>query len=172
MGSKDHEKNTDMGKLTLVTPPSFFLTQNKSFCLINLSKNDKDLFADAINKHMPKEDITLYVWDDNNFLNLDIHGNKEDAKHEKIFGSAEPDAKDKDYTWLLNACETSTTVVMNMDYSSHPLKVWSGYILTLAKTYFIHSGHEEAKAYSILNRNKIDDVTQLFSKIKKNMDSQ
>ena len=61
---------------------------------------------------------------------------------------------------------------MNMDYSSHPLKVWSGYILTLATTYFIHSGHEEAKAYSILNRNKIDDVTQLFSKIKKNMDSQ
>ena len=30
------------GTITLVTPPSFFQNQNKSFCLINLSKKDKD----------------------------------------------------------------------------------------------------------------------------------
>ena len=56
-----------LGQITLVTPPSFFQNQNKSFCLVNLSKKDKDNFADQLNKHMPKEDVTIYLWDDNNF---------------------------------------------------------------------------------------------------------
>ena len=56
-----------MGTITMVTPPSFFQNQNKSFCLINLSKKDKDNFADQINKYFPKEDLTIYLWDDNNF---------------------------------------------------------------------------------------------------------
>ena len=46
-----------MGTITMVTPPSFFQNQNKSFCLINLSKKDKDNFADQINKYFPKEDL-------------------------------------------------------------------------------------------------------------------
>ena len=56
-----------MGTITMVTPPSFFQNQNKSFCLINLSKKDKDNFADQINKYFPKEDLTIYLWDDNKF---------------------------------------------------------------------------------------------------------
>lgn len=186
MGKEDIKKNIElekeiptlgrlrkkMGQITLVTPPSFFSNQNKSFCLINLSKRDKDSFADAINKYMPKEDLTLYIWDDNNFSSLDPFGNDEDAEYEKYLEQWKPNQKGRDYTWLLNACRTATTVVMNMDYSSNPLRVWSGYILTLAKTYFIHSGHEEAKAYSVLNRNKIDSIPELFPKIKKNIDSQ
>ena len=47
-----------MGTITMVTPPSFFQNQNRSFCLVNLSKKDKDNFADQINKYFPKEDIT------------------------------------------------------------------------------------------------------------------
>ena len=31
-----------MGTITLVTPPSWFTNQNKSFVLVNLSKRDKD----------------------------------------------------------------------------------------------------------------------------------
>ena len=48
-----------MGTITMVTPPSFFQNQNKSFCLVNLSRRDKDNFADQINKYFPKDDITI-----------------------------------------------------------------------------------------------------------------
>ena len=34
-----------LGTITMVTPPSFFVNQNRSFCLINLSKKDKDMFV-------------------------------------------------------------------------------------------------------------------------------
>jgi hypothetical protein len=161
----------NLGQITLVTPPSFFQNQNRSFCLVNLSKKDKDRFADELNKYMPKEDITIYLWDDNNFSNLDPFGNDEDAEYEKYLENWKPNAKGRDYTWLLNACRAATTVVMNMDYSSNQLKVWSGYILTMTKTYFINSSQDDARAFSVLNRNKIDGVHQLFSKLKKDVDS-
>ena len=155
-----------MGTITMVTPPSFFSNQNRSFVLINLSKRDKDNFADAINKYMPKEDITLYLWDDNNFSNLDPFGTDDDPEYEKYLESWKPNAKGRDYTWLLNACRTATTVVINMDYSSNQLKVWSGYILTLAKTFFVNSNHDDAASFSVLNRNKIGGMAELFPKIK------
>jgi len=160
-----------LGQITLVTPPSFFQNQNRSFCLVNLSKKDKDRFADELNKYMPKEDVTIYLWDDNNFSSLDPFGNDEDAEYEKYLENWKPNAKGRDYTWLLNACRAATTVVMNMDYSSNQLKVWSGYILTMTKTYFINSSQDDARAFSVLNRNKIDGVHQLFTKIKKDIDS-
>ena len=160
-----------MGTVTLVTPHSFFQNQNKSFCLINLSKRDKDAFADAINKHMPKEDITLYLWDDNNFSSLDPFGVDDDVEYEKYLENWKPNKKGRDYTWLLNACRSATVVVMNMDYSSNQLKVWSGYILTLAKTYFLNSNSDDAYSFTVLNRNKINGMHELFSRIKKNMDS-
>ena len=68
---KKLEERKKMGTITMVTPPSFFQNQNRSFVLVNLSKRDKDNFADAINKFLPKEDVTLYLWDDNNFSSLD-----------------------------------------------------------------------------------------------------
>lgn len=168
---KKLELRKKMGTVTLVTPPSFFQNQNKSFCLINLSKRDKDAFADAINKHMPKEDITLYLWDDNNFSSLDPFGVDDDVEYEKYLENWKPNKKGRDYTWLLNACRSATVVVMNMDYSSNQLKVWSGYILTLAKTYFLNSNADDAYSFTVLNRNKINGMHELFTKIKKNMDS-
>jgi hypothetical protein len=33
-----------MGAITLVTPPSFFQNQNRSFCLVNLSKTRQGSF--------------------------------------------------------------------------------------------------------------------------------
>ena len=41
-----------MGTITMVTPPSFFQNQKRSFCLINLSKKDKDNFVDQVKKHL------------------------------------------------------------------------------------------------------------------------
>ena len=55
------ELRKKMGTITMVTPPSFFQNQNRSFCLINLSKKDKDNFADQINKYFPKDDLTIYL---------------------------------------------------------------------------------------------------------------
>ena len=158
-----------MGTITLVTPPSFFTNQNNIFCLVNLSKRDKDNFADNLNKFAPKEDVTIYLWDDNNFSNLDPFGNESDAEYEKYLETWKPNQKGRDYTWLLNACRTSTVVVMNMDYASNPMKVWAGYILTMAKTYFVNSNEDEANALGVLNRNRIRGMHELFPKIQKNI---
>ena len=160
-----------MGTITMVTPPSFFQNQNKSFCLINLSKKDKDNFADQINKYFPKEDLTIYLWDDNNFSALDPFGN-DDPEYEKYLESWAPNKKGRDYTWLLNACRASTTVILNMDYSSNQMKVWSGYILTMAKTWFLNSNTDDSASFGVLNRNKISNMGELFPKIKKLKDNQ
>ena len=159
-----------MGTITMVTPPSFFQNQNKSFCLINLSKKDKDNFADQINKYFPKEDLTIYLWDDNNFSALDPFGT-DDPEYEKYLENWAPNKKGRDYTWLLNACRASTTVILNMDYSSNQMKVWSGYILTMAKTWFLNSNMDDSAAFGVLNRNKINNMGELFPKIKKLKDS-
>lgn len=170
LGEKLTKKKKE-GTITLVTPPSFFQNQNRSFVLINLSKRDKDNFATQVNKFMPKEDITIYLWDDNNFSNLDPLGVEDDPEYERYLENWKPNAKGRDYTWLLNACRASTHVIMNMDYSSNQLKVWSGYILTLSKTWFINSNNDDASSFGVLNRNIIAGMHELFPKIKKLKDS-
>tara|TARA_B100001287_G_scaffold274614_1_gene280295 strand:+ start:1105 stop:1668 length:564 start_codon:yes stop_codon:yes gene_type:complete len=169
---KKLELRKKMGTITMVTPPSFFQNQNRSFCLINLSKKDKDNFADQINKYFPKDDLTIYLWDDNNFSALDPFGTDSDPEYEQYLENWKPNKKGRDYTWLLNACRASTTVVMNMDYSSNQLKVWSGYILTMAKTWFLNSNADDSAAFGVLNRNKINNMGELFPKIKKLKDNQ
>ena len=165
------EERKKQGTITLVTPPSFFQNQNRSFCLINLSKKDKDNFADAVNKWFPKDDLTIYLWDDNNFSALDPFGQDDDPAYEQYLENWKPNKAGRDYTWLLNACRAGTTIIMNMDYASNQLKVWSGYILTLAKTYFVNSNQDDALSFSVLNRNRIQGMHELFPKIKKNIDS-
>jgi len=71
----------------------------------------------------------------------------------------------KDYTWLLNACRVANTVILNMEYISKPLLIWSGYILTLSKTHFINGNEAEAKALNALNRNRTPSVMHLFQKL-------
>ena len=159
-----------LGQITLVTPPSFFQNQNRSFTLVNLSKRDKDRFADELNKWLPKEDITIYLWDDNNFSNLDPLGIEDDPEYEKYLENWKPNAKGRDYTWLLNACRASTHIIMNMDYSSNQLKVWSGYLLSMSKTWFINGSQDDATAFGVLNRNRIQNMGELFPKIKKRLD--
>ena len=169
---KKLELRKRMGSITLVTPPSFFTNQNKSFCLINLSKKDKDNFADQINKWFPKDDLTIYLWDDNNFSALDPFSSDTDPEYEQYLENWKPNKQGRDYTWLLNACRTATTIVLNMDYSSNQLKVWSGYILTMAKTWFINSNLDDASSFGVLNRNIIAGMHELFPKIKKLKDNQ
>lgn len=167
VGQKLTDMKKKLGTITLVTPPSWFQNQDRSFCLINLSKRDKDVFAEALNKNMPKENINLYIWDDNNFSNLDPFGNESDAEYEKYLENWKPNAKARDYSWLLNACRASSHIIMNMDYGSNQLKVWSGYILTLSKTWFINSNFDDSQAFAVLNRNKIQGIPEIFPKIKK-----
>ena len=172
IGSKLKDLKEKAGQVTLVTPPSWFTNQDRSFVLINLSKRDKDSFADQLNKHWPKSNVTLYIWDDNNFSGLDPFGNESDAEYEKYLENWKPNQKGRDYTWLLNACRQSHHVIMNMDYSSNQLRVWAGYILTLSKTWFINSNFDDAQAFSVLNRNKISGIPEIFPKIKKLKDNQ
>jgi len=158
---KDRSK---LGTITMVTPPSFFVNQNRSFCLINLSKRDKDMFADQINANFSNEDLTIYLWDDNNFSALDPFVS-DDPEYEKYLENWKPNKQGRDYTWLLNACRASTHVILNMDYSSNQMKVWSGYILTLAKTWFLNSNTDDSASFGVLNRNKFTNWEELFSKL-------
>ena len=168
---KKLELRKKMGSITLVTPPSFFTNQNRSFCLVNLSKKDKDNFADAVNKWFPKDDLTIYLWDDNNFSALDPFSSDTDPEYEQYLENWKPNKAGRDYTWLLNACRAATTIVLNTDYSSNQLKVWSGYILTMAKTWFINSNLDDASSFGVLNRNIIAGMHELFPKIKKLKDN-
>ena len=59
-----------------------------------------------------------------------------------------------------------------MDYSSNQLKVWSGYILSLSKTWFINSNQDDAASFGVLNRNIFRGMHELFPKIKKLRDNQ
>jgi len=98
---------------------------------------------------------------------LDPFGNESDAEYEKYLENWKPNAKARDYSWLLNACRASSHIIMNMDYGSNQLKVWSGYILTLSKTWFINSNFDDSQAFAVLNRNKIQGIPEIFPKIKK-----
>ena len=171
VGKKLNDLKKKEGTVTLITPPSWFQNQDLSFCLINLSKRDKDGFADQLNKHHSKKNVNLYIWDDNNFSGLDPFGNESDAEYEKYLENWKPNQKGRDYSWLLNACRAATTIVMNMDYSSNQLKVWSGYILTMSKCWFINSNADDASSFGVLNRNIIAGMHELFPKIKKLKDS-
>ena len=161
------ENKEKLGQITLVTPPDFFQNQNSSFCLINFSKRDKDSFADQLNKHMPNEDVTVYLWDDNNFSVTDTV-EKTDPRYDAYVKEWQHNQTNRDYTWLLNACRVANTVILNMDYISKPLMVWSGYILTLSKTHFINGNEAEAKTLGVLNRNRTQSVIHLFQKLKEN----
>jgi len=161
------EKDAKLGQITLVTPPDFFQNQNKSFCLINFSKRDKDSFADQLNLYMPNEDVTVYLWDDNNFSVTDSV-DKTDPSYDAYIKEWQHNQTNRDYNWLLNACRESSTVVLNMDYISKPLMIWSGYILTLSKTHFINSNEAEAKTLNVLNRNRTESVPNLFKKLNSN----
>ena len=161
------ETDAKLGLITLVTPPDFFQNQNKSFCLINFSKRDKDSFADQLNLHMPNEDVTVYLWDDNNFSVTDSV-DKTDPSYDAYIKEWQHNQTNRDYNWLLNACREANTVILNMDYISKPLMIWSGYILTLSKTHFINSNEPEAKTLNVLNRNRTESVPHLFQKLNSN----
>ena len=126
------ELRKKMGTITMVTPPSFFQNQNKSFCLINLSKKDKDNFADQINKYFPKDDLTIYLWDDNNFSALDPFGG-DDPEYERYLENWKPNAKGRDYTWLLNACRAATTAPIGSLLAAFRLPR-SGYVAVSSST--------------------------------------
>jgi hypothetical protein len=160
-----------LGQITLITPPDFFQSENISYCLINLSKRNKNSFADQLNHYMPRQDITVYLWDDNNFSVADSV-EKEDPAYQDQMRNWQQTQLNRDYNWLLNACKVASTVILNMDYISKPLMVWSGYILTLSKTYFINGNEKEARALEVLNRNRVESVPNLFERLYKNKESQ
>jgi len=128
--------NDQPGKIIIITPPSQLHNQNISFCLINIDEKSKNEFAEQLNKHILNEDINVYVWD-------------------------EAQAKD-DHIWLLNACRSSTYIIIDMETITNQLAILSGYILTLPNTYYFNKGNS---AVELLNRNKASSMEQIFNKI-------
>lgn len=52
-----------MGKLTIVTPPSMVRPKDISFTIINLNDDQKNVFTNKLNELFPKNEITVFVWD-------------------------------------------------------------------------------------------------------------
>ena len=75
-----------LGIVTIVTHPSMIMPEKISFTLINLEEKAKNEFATAINKIFPKDNITVYMYN-------------------------ESDHQD----WLEKAVSRSTYVVMDKD---------------------------------------------------------
>ena len=53
-----------MGMVTIVTHPSMIMPEKISFTLINLKEKEKNEFATAINKSFPKDNITVYMYNE------------------------------------------------------------------------------------------------------------
>jgi len=53
-----------MGLVTIVTHPSMIMPEKISFTLINLEEKTKNEFATAINKEFPKDNITVYMYNE------------------------------------------------------------------------------------------------------------
>tara|TARA_Y100001972_G_scaffold47057_1_gene58039 strand:- start:1548 stop:1868 length:321 start_codon:yes stop_codon:yes gene_type:complete len=57
------ELTNNMGKLTIVTPPSMISPTDISFTIINFNEEQKTLFTDKLNELFPKNEITIFIWD-------------------------------------------------------------------------------------------------------------
>ena len=52
-----------MGKLTIVTPPSMIKPKDVSFTIVNLDSEQKELFTNQLNEFFLANEVTVYVWD-------------------------------------------------------------------------------------------------------------
>ena len=120
-------------------------------------------FDEALENNTPE----VTCWGSGNPLREFLHSDDLGSACVFALENWKPNAKGRDYTWLLNACRQADHIIMNMDYSSNQLRVWAGYILTLSKTFFINSNFDDAQAFSVLNRNKIAGIPELLPKIAK-----
>ena len=53
-----------LGIVTIVTHPSMIMPEKISFTLINLEEKQKNQFAKAINNLFPKDNITIYMYNE------------------------------------------------------------------------------------------------------------
>tara|TARA_E500000178_G_scaffold313431_1_gene330821 strand:+ start:2438 stop:2755 length:318 start_codon:yes stop_codon:yes gene_type:complete len=61
-----------LGTLTLVTSPSIVQNNDETFCIINFSQSEQDKFANFLNIKKAKENITVYVVDQEKDKQLDL----------------------------------------------------------------------------------------------------
>ena len=58
-----NKNNKELGKLTLVTPPSMIKPDEISFTVINFNEQQKQMFTDALNEQLPYNNVTIFIWD-------------------------------------------------------------------------------------------------------------
>ena len=57
-----------------------------------------------VNKWFPKDDLTIYLWDDNNFSALDPFGNDSDPEYEKYLENWKPNSQSRQRLYLVIKC--------------------------------------------------------------------
>lgn len=59
----DNKENKELGKLTLVTPPSMIKPNDISFTIINFNDDQKEKFSETLNEVLPYNHVTVFICD-------------------------------------------------------------------------------------------------------------
>lgn len=59
----DKKDNKELGRLTLVTPPSMIKPNDISFTITNFSEKQKQEFTDTLNEVLPHNHVTVFICD-------------------------------------------------------------------------------------------------------------
>ena len=62
----DKKDNKELGRLTLVTPPSMIKPNDISFTIKNFSEKQKQEFTDTLNEVLPYNHVTVFICDNQN----------------------------------------------------------------------------------------------------------
>ena len=105
---KKLELRKKQGTITLVTPPSFFTNQNRSFVLVNLSKKDKDNFLLIV------ADLTIGKGPFKDTYKSDVKYNK---KEDSIFvTNLDGPLKHLENTWHFKEKNNVTEISFEVDF--------------------------------------------------------
>jgi hypothetical protein len=112
-----------LGKINLITPPDKLYNSNISYLLVKPSTKVKVQFQNMLTDL--KEDVNVYVYDDN----------------------------ENDIDWLLGVAQIVDFVIIDIDNCDQLTKLFVALLLTQSNTHYITT--DEITPYKLISRNRI-----------------
>ena len=112
-----------LGKINLITPPDKLYNSNISYLLVKPSTKVKVQFQNMLTDL--KEDVNVYVYDDN----------------------------ENDIDWLLGVAQIVDFVIIDIDNCDQLKKLFVALLLTQSNTHYITT--DEITPYKLISRNRI-----------------
>jgi len=140
-----------VGTITIVTPPTLTANKKQSICLINFTKEDKDVLVHSIDTKMEKNDITLYFFNEDNFYDLssfkkyynESFKNYNDEWKPFVWGvQYKPKQRTQELNWLFNNAEHSICNLINKNNTSNQIQQWIEKNLPKNNTHFFNFNKE------------------------------